>query len=465
MITCLHSGGTMKKWHLFNTVLTDGQGDFSHFVDICMALKNDPGLHDVQLIPVIGIDGYDLDKLQRIKNKLMSLNSTEHYCFFTFLTSFNTYHPLALSLKESEQVLFISADALYPVCQFYIPPGALIKIINEHEGERFFKIPNSNKYPLGLGEKCYGIKISELPKRTLDEAGAIIREYDPHFYNRLLKQTNANSFQELYDKNLVIPAYFNKFYNGFAKFLTLLVIQVLHGSSPQGLVIYYSGKNLFKSSGYNIYDLAADLNIRIECIRDDKVVVVNPNSERTVKIFIGAYICDQSYDALFSCAEIVGVSGDNTLESSVAHQVLPFYMSTNFDIKRPTLEMLQKISQQPEIPISGEARDSFNVYFDPSYYMEEHFILKSKHLNLFEMMKNWPIIASYLKEHRNFYSHLKDICLAGISRDLTRNNSLSDHNASFFSQQRSAEFDNASGAQEDIIISSDEYQLTGPGSK
>ncbi|CAM4481508.1 MAG: hypothetical protein LEGION0403_FIIPPAGN_01541 [Legionella sp.] len=448
----------MRVWHLFNAVLNDGIGDFIHFVDIYIELKNNPAFQEIKFIPVISVMGEDQKKIERIENQLRSLNITEYYCafmmdFLTFTPSFLKGMPsaFALSLRESEQALFISTDFLYePIFQRFLPSKAPVKMINEHEIIRSLYKSNSPPYPMGLGDECYGIKIREFPKRTIKDASEIIREHDLNFYNRLLMQTNTDSFQELYEKNLVIPAYFNHS-DGFDKLLTLLAFCP---SSSKGIVLYYSGRTLFN---FELEILAENLGITIECISGDKVSIFNPNYERVFKLFIGNYITDQSYDALFSCAEIVGVSGDNTLESSVSHQVLPFYMSTNFRLKKSTLEMLQKISQQTDISISNEARDSFNVYFDPDYYMGEDFALKSKRLNLNAMMKDWPIIASYLKENRNFYSRLKEICFEGISRDLTNTNKLSGNKTLFFPSQHSEKLGNAREPYEDII-NSDEYQ-------
>ena len=345
----------MATCHLFITVLNDGVGDFSHFVDIYNAIIKSPDLKAIEFVPVVCLEGNDEAKLKKINATLTSLNIPLFFSGFkqSFETHFQSNQDLINSLNKTAQVIFISADSLYSKYKIYINPNALLKTINEHEGHVILDVPNSKKCSLGLGEDCFGIKIGDydsltLNEATLNEAGSIIKANDPKFYNDLLQQSLTTDFTDFNKKNELIPAYFNSV-EGFYKFLTFLATKEI---KENDIALYFSGLDLQSEFGLAcLKGCAKKCNVRIEVINNNGAkVIINPNAERVIRIFTGYFVQDVSYHAIYSSAKIAGVSGDNTLEYAVAHGILPFYYSTNFLAKQQTLKELHSARGRPLRP-------------------------------------------------------------------------------------------------------------------
>jgi hypothetical protein len=418
----------MPLTHLFVTVMNDGMGDFSHFVDIYKAIINNHHLNKIVFTPVVYVTGTDDAKLKRINNVLRSLNIPKYFLGndTTFAEQFHKNQDLINSLKNTDQIIFISADRIYLNYKKYINPKALLKTINEHEGQVALDVPNSKKRSLGLGDKCYGIKISDVKPLSLNQSESFIKMSDPDFYKDLLHYTNSINFKELNSKNVFVPAYFNNITNGFHEFLSFIAKQYPYKQDKKDLIIYFSGCDLFEDEIGQacLRGCAKSSDIRIEVIRNKKDnEVFNPNALSVIRIFTEYYLTDLSYQAIFSCAKIAGVSGDNTLEYSVSQGVLPFYYSTNFGSKQQTFRELQKISQLEELPMSTEARLSFYTYFSPENYKS---LTKGSltSTNLLAMIDGWSQIASYLKKHKNFYNHLERIILDDLPVNFHKNEKI-----------------------------------------
>jgi hypothetical protein len=405
----------MKVCHLFVTVMNDGMGDFSHFVDIYTAMMKDPELNNIEFIPVVYVAGSDEEKLKKINAKLSSLNIPLYFSGHSaaFEDPSDNHKNLIKTLNSSEQILFISADSLYHRYQNNINPKTILKTINEHEGCVLMRVPNGIKRSMGLADDCYGIKISDFTHLSLSESSTIIADNDPIFFGDLLRHTESKSFEDFTRNNTLVPAYFNKPLD-YDKFLTFLVTQ---DQDKKDIALYFSGSALSQRSRFGAHVLlsaiAEECNVRVELIKNNsEKIVYNPSATRVIRIFTEYNVSDASYQAIYSNAKIAGVTGDNTLEYAIAHNIFPFYMSTNFSGKKQTLWGLQKISQLAEVPISDEARLSFDIYFNPDNYSSGDLGLLSS-VNLSLMIDAWPHIASYIKTHKNFYSKLKGIVLEG----------------------------------------------------
>lgn len=400
----------MSVCHLFVTVMIDGYGDFSHFIDIYKAIISNSIFKEIEFIPVIHVQGteYNATKLNKINEILQFLKVPKYFSGLTqdFSDHFHSNIELTQSLKNTDQVIFISSDTIYRDYKKYINPQAILKTINEHEGMVAFDIPNSKKRSLGLGQGCYGIKIGDAISLSSTESELIIKQNDPEFYEILLQQTGAKTLEELNQKNMIVPAYFNT-PNGFIHFLTFLTTCNSDKNDSKDIALYFSGEMAqdayFK---YHFKNLIKSSNVRFETIEKNKEkIIFNPDFSRVIRIFSGYYVKDESYQALFSNAQIAGVSGDNTLECSITHKVLPFYCSTNFYSKKQTLAELKKISQLKELSIGEEARRSFDLYFDFKNFSS---------INLCAMIDAWPQIAAYIKTHKNFYNQLEKIVLEDL---------------------------------------------------
>jgi hypothetical protein len=420
----------MLTCHLFVTVNNDGLGDFSHFVDIYNAIRKDRSLRHIQYIPVVYVRGENQVKYVTIQKKLRSMSIPFYYLFGNFPETNDslqkkiyTKHGFLHSLQKTDQIILISFDdGIFSVCRPYINSKAIIKTINEHEGCKMLKDFFHLRRGLGLEKGGYGIKIADITPLSLPQAGELIERNDMRFYSDLMHHTNATDFLDFCEKNVCIPAYFNDS-DVFFRFLSFLTT---HEQSKKDLAIYFSGCDLTSPLVKERIDALLKRvpnTPKIELItkNGEKKIVFNTLGEgRTIRIFMGYFISDNAYSALFSIAKIAGVSGDNTLEFSIAHRVLPYYRSTNFFQKQPTLKVLKKISQLPELSMSIEARVSFNIYFDLDAIHFEHIVFAGlgaedtnpfNRINLPAMIEAWPTVANYLKKSHNFYHHLKDIVL------------------------------------------------------
>ena len=255
-------------------------------------------------------------------------------------------------------------------------------------------------------------------------------EHDPLFSTQLLTNTKSPDFETLHAQHIFVPAYFNQRddFNSFVHFLG-----TNHSvSQDKDIIMSVSGKGCRLDTELLLPLLEASSIKQIEVFTPDgkspRVVAANPDGTKTIKIMQGFYLTDPSYNALFQLARggIAGVSGDNSFERCVSMDVLPFYWSTNWRHKMPTLYALKDISQRPELPISNEARESYKIYFDPQKYYDEH----ASHtrddsdysdkpdpylnLNVQEMITNWPVITNYLRKEKNFYNQLDSIMLEGL---------------------------------------------------
>lgn len=416
----------MGKCVVFNTVNGDGVGDFSHFEDIMKALLANPAFVSTEFIPIVCFlpSGKESNYI-RIGEKLRALGITFFYGKPNDHEHFSQDVGLQENLRDATQAIIISFDTIFGQYSRYLRKGIPIKIIGEHDPVI------TGSHDLGLSRRCYGIKIKNDPHISQDQALRIIADNNPEFSDQLLNRTISADFDAFNHNNSLIPAYFN-IDEHFISFLHFLGI---NNSLPKdkNLIIYHSGTNLSKLVTLTkfIDYLFGESHIgKIELILpgqgDSIELFSNPLKLQKIKIFSGFYLNDLSYNAVFQLAKVAGVSGDNTFERCFSTNVLPYYYSSNMDIKKDTLFELRRIIRRTEISISSEARNDYLVFFSPDNLINridepyKHHLKSLENnrtligepfseLNIQKMIDEWPIVCEYFKLNFNFYNHLERI--------------------------------------------------------
>lgn len=438
----------MPKYAIYNTICSDGVGDFTHFEDIIKALRANPRFKTVEFIAVV-TNRNELAYFD-ILEKLKSLSITyfygrNAYGFDDYITNSDKTRETLLS--DVDQTICISYGDNHRSWHPYLKQDAPLKFIGEHESIGYAGTTNRS---LGLSPGCFGIKIQPHIPMSQNSAWETIVEHDSTFATQLLTHTDSADFDMFQKKYVLIPAYFNE-KDVFADFLNLLG---LNHSFTEGrnIVIYQSGfKFFYKGEGdYEVTDPNASLlsrlpdlahlkNLhirRIELFCNDyepRFLDINPDDPNAliIKIFSGLKVSNPSYDALYQLSNMAGVSGDNSFERCVAMDILPLYRSTNHRSgKNRTLRALQKITQLAELDISPDARESYRVFFDPDFMDINHSIVikqidtvhrATKHhdnaVDFKEMIEEWPIVCAYLRKNYNFYANLEHIVLEKLPNE------------------------------------------------
>ncbi|MBA2653176.1 MAG: hypothetical protein H0U73_13065 [Tatlockia sp.] len=245
--------------------------------------------------------------------------------------------------------------------------------------------------------------------------------------------------------NVVIPAYFNLNWD----FIEFLRIFGFNKSYPldKDILIVHSGSNLIdffqpenapyddsivlpEKSTYLQKLFKSGFIKQMEIIQPTSnepfILPINSDASLTVRIVTGYRLSDPSYEAVYQLANLAAVTGDNTFERCISMNILPFYLSTNLKRKLPTLYALMKITQDPVLDITEEARQGYKAFFDPSSIIQNHRdyffcqhnrainITRYKNLNLPIMIDEWPKVCSYLRLKFNFFNKLEGIILESL---------------------------------------------------
>ncbi len=290
---------------------------------------------------------------------------------------------------------------------------------------------------------------------------------DALFAQLLLSSTGVRTFADFQDNNRIIPAYFNV-NQDFLYFLNLLAVN--NFMTDKHIVLYLSGTKTWvdflqqiggRSSnlGEPIFEEplfprlqeyffgGSETNIKtIEVISpqaaDCLTIPLSATGQTVIRIFTGYVLSSQAYDALYQLSFLAGVSGDNTFERCVSMQVLPYYWSTNYASKRPSLAALSQITQAEELAISEQARRSYQIFFRPDRFrgafgvpvfdkfakiadqqlgqlanpFANHRQMQRDYASLDfpEMIKYWPIFCHYLMQYHNFYNQIDNFLLDGL---------------------------------------------------
>lgn len=427
-----------------NSVYNDGIGDYGHLRDILKAVTTNPKFDAYTFIPVIDTGNKKL--IEKIITDLASMGITHYYIGDNKEFDIDTELDKALKIiyEKAEQLLEVSTRFIGDQKRFLRPP-AIIKSITEHEGRRSIEWKIEYRLPtltssMGLHHELLGIKIADVPKTTPQEFYASLAIHDPKMAAQLLKTTGSTNFEELTAKNIFTHAYFTDLFgekNGFSMFLALLcthskdkdIIVQLSSSSHSAIKNYTKkAKHLpdngierlhtiinaaFQKSEFAQYvDIKQIEFFSTEYHAPQHIEIINPDGNRVIRVF-NAHLSEESYKLVFNACTFVGVSGDNSFERSVAHQILPFYHSTNEILKTPTWKAIKIIIKEVDFGFDEQLHRDLVTYF--SYEADKHhgydFLRKILLIDLDRVQKAWSTIADYLKQHRNFYNLYEHLIL------------------------------------------------------
>lgn len=412
---------------LLLTDVCDGMGDFSHLVDVYQALASNPKFtaYEFTLIVSVSRQGNDTRYLA-MESKLKSLGVRYLLDDEKQLRARTKQDKiLQQTIRAAEQILCVSAvNYTYSIIGEYINPKVPIKILGEHEIKFFMgNMYNNLIRNMGLSQHSYGIKIKEVAPTTSDAAFATVREHDNAFATALLQHTQSADFAEFQAKHLFFPVYASDVVS-LQRFVHLIATNTslpadkdfaICLSMPPLQTPYAVGKNfaqLFAATSLNSVEI---INGR----SNNQVIThpANPNGARTLRIFVGFWLNEVSFEQLFHCAYMVSVSGDNTFEKAVACRSLPDYFSNSYMRKISTLQALVQIVKTPALKIPEAIQKDFEAFFamDQTSFLYDtkkygHF----KDLNLPGMRAAWIEVANYLKAQFNFYQKLEAIVLEPI---------------------------------------------------
>ncbi len=405
---------TITTIMLFNSINPDGVGDFSHLVDIYLALSSNPKLKGYQFVPCIvygNEQGYEYAKEQ-----LVNMNIPLYFmeAGYDFVKKFENDPTFLQHIKNAQQFLIISYSGFPGMDKWQeINPVAPVKFIGEHEDISCYGSDISRS--LGLSEDCYGIKFRKLPRLQPQEAGSLLDKEAKDFVTSLLTHTKSKDFTEFYQRHVLIPAYCNKT-EDFAKFLNFLSWSVL--SKNQDIALFLSGRQLRQSDlGYEIKKSNIKQVILIKA--DQKPVLLDCNllGTSTLFVFYGMRVNNIAYQALYQQALIAFVSGDNTFELA-AGLTLPWYRSTNAGKKGPTTYALREIIKK--LDLSKTVKKDFLSYFSMIHQHRAIVSEVAQKIDLLAMIAAWPKVAAYLMKHHNFYDQLENILFETLNLSLLK---------------------------------------------
>ncbi|MGQ3892191.1 hypothetical protein [Legionella sp. CNM-4043-24] len=435
----------MPKVILMNEIMSDGIGDFSHFLDIYLFLRDHPETRNFELIPVICCDRDPVktnveSRFNKILNKINSYNIPLY--FYGDKEAYNNDLSKNISLiqcfTEAVQIINISYPAIgvFKKLLSYANPKARLKSIGEHEYN--FAPEGWISRSLGLGPYSYGIKCKQIEPLEPADAFAVIENYNPLFTQALLKFTSSDTFFSFQENNIFTSAYFQPTRTADLKLFLLLfsVNQSLPGNKNIAIYLSTNTANKFAEeiSGSPEYkEILSNTDLqRIEWIYPDEAQInieINLTGKRVIRIFSGFNLCDKAYSALFQCIGIAAVTGDNTLEQAISSHVLPFYRSYNYGNKRATLSAIKNIIKE-KIEISSEKlRQDLQLFFEYALVPERddnprwlktygQFAEEFKHMDLVSMINIWPEIAKYINDKYNFFNQLEDIFFEDLDPEL-----------------------------------------------
>lgn len=415
-----------------NNVYIDGRGDYYHLKDILKAFINNLKFKDYILIPMVKVS-LSQQFIDMIKKDFIDMGIT------TFYVSKNL-NDSDSEIDEEIQSIYEKADQVIEVSTIFgnkykkfLKPGAVVKCILEHEKISRLSWKLESNIPtldaaMGLGKNNLGIKIPALKDKSNPiDFFSTLQMHDSELATKLLNTTFTTSSTEFFEENTFVHAYFNRFDFGFSMFLSLLCAKkgstniVIHLSSGRELFI----KKYFEEENDNYYftdffkkALASLPNANVKHIelygRDEKIYPVSESGTRIIRIYTD-YLSQQSYAKIHDACEIVGVSGDNTLEKCIAHRILPFYHSTNWAMKLPTWRAIKEIIETVNFGFPDEVKSDLISYF--SYKAQENeweSCLQLLTINLEEVIKAWPKIADYLFRHKNFYTLFEQLIVMPV---------------------------------------------------
>ena len=427
----------MKNIILFVHVMYDGLGDYSHFVDIYLALRQQK---EFKLISIIK---YSSEHEKFIADALKKHGISNHHLLLHEKAPNHIKGNKQLQQDLSQSKLLIQVShrfselAEYAV---YCPQKTVLLCIGEHE---YSYIPANVephlkvvKFNMGLGKDTNGIKLCNFPLYTTDKCKKLNEITDTEFLAKLLNEQTPEDF---FKKNIIVPAYFNKLV-AFMRFIFFLGIN--QSISDKDITIYFStmqpemaeflkdviDENLKKWRKHvNLYLEKSNLKeiVLLDCHEPSTTeshFPINENGERTIRILSGFWLDSDDYNRLFSIATITGVSGDKTLEKAIDYGVLPYYVSTHFREKLATIDAIRQISQTVTLSCTPECVAHFDSYLNKDNFFKfgnepriERIISVFpvfEDIDIIAMSKVWPQICDELRKNHNFYDKLVGMVIA-----------------------------------------------------
>ena len=438
---------------LENNIYLDGEGDYYHCLDLLKASKTNPNLIEFTFIPIINTNNQTLRA--KIFNDFKLLGITEFY--IGDLNDFQKNSDLDQKLKpvyeRADQVIEVS-NYFAPPQRRFLKPGTVVKRILEHEklgdgstdgfpkGWHYHNNHPTYNANLGLSRIAQGIKIADVDKVSSSHFFSTLQKHDQHFANKLLTTTVSKNFQHFLENNTFFHGYFTDFnyIDGFSIFLALVCSNHALKHKSKDIAIHLSSSIKFPlrtyaksensveeehdSNGIRFFKLLInyipDFDIKhIEFFgkkgefndtneSDHYIYPINPAGTRIVRIY-SEFLSQQSFNELYDAVEMVGVSGDNTFEKSVAHKKLPFYHSTNWAMKIPTFAAIKTIIETVDFGFSEPLKNDLIIYFNyRALQSRAEYWKQLFQVDLDEIRNAWPVIATYLKNNKNFYHVYED---------------------------------------------------------
>lgn len=431
----------MPKVILMNVIMSDGIGDFSHFLDIYLFLRDHPKTCNFELIPVICCDS-DPAKTHvesRFNRILSKINSNNIPLYFygdkeAYNNDLSKNKSLIRCFSEAVQIINVSYPAIgiFRKLLKYANPKASLKSIGEHE---FSFAPHGwISRSLGLGPSSYGIKCKQIEPLEPADAFAVIEKNDPLFTQALLIFTGSDTFVSFQENNIFTSAYFQSTRSAdFKLFLLLFAVnQSLPGNKDIALYLSSNSANKFVeeiNDSNEFIEILSSTDLKlIEWISPDEAMgntEINLTGNRVIRVFFGFNLCDISYSALYQCLGIAAVTGDNTLEQAISSCVLPFYRSFNYGNKKVTLSALQNIIKEKLENSSEKLLQDLQLFFEYALVPERNdnprclktygqFAKEFKHMDLIAMIKAWPEIAKHITDKYNFFNTLEEIFFVSV---------------------------------------------------
>jgi|GEM_PF-4713639 len=430
----------MPKALLFVCVNSDGTGDFSHYKGIYLALRANPKIRDYDFVHFIRPAGSLSNEI--IQTWLKEQKEENYYIRRDYNNSNDSEKVIDGKKFESElEKEFLTAEKVFIIsyemqdfsrlCEKY--PKKIIKFIGEHERCNVFgNNRNIISRSLGLSKDCYGLKLVKKNRVQPQEATVQFEKSNQEWTQALLKYTQSENFSQFHAKNLLIPAYFNHVQQ-FIRFLMVLAGNEKLAAIPQEFAIYFSSsprylsmtKSFDKTFSSEFDQVSDDFCShvkdvgKIEIIGSESasphILILNNKLKKTIRIFYGFKLNNSDYGLLYRQAKIAGVSGDNTLETAISAQVLPYYFSTNASNKQATLRALIEIIKENSFEFTEEVKNDFIQFFAllsrlyAGFSIPEDSLIVCRKIDFPSMMNAWPSIADHLIKKHNFYDRLEDI--------------------------------------------------------
>ncbi len=192
------------------------------------------------------------------------------------------------------------------------------------------------------------------------------------------------------------------------------------------------GPLLAKNS--NISAIEINVNGNIRRINLSPATICNP--PKVISILTDFNLNDADYDLLIANAsDIVGVSGDNTIEKAISHNKLPFLQPNNKENFESVLNQLGLLAKR-YLPFgTPNLHKDFEVFFCHKMMRLDKLECFSRllEINIQELAKAWPTVVEGLRQNHNIYNQIPAIFYepllhySAMTGDITLLHSIHNH--------------------------------------